>query len=195
MGLRRCCHPGPGARSPLYGVVAAAQQPQSAPQCGASVSPSRLSAADRTQRSPEIRLIGWRFFIAHYWSDGSEGLAGAGEAGSRTPHCQCWIGAGCGAAADSGSGPGQDSEDHDAGCEPSAQCVCACTTKLNPEEGLHKQVCSPGGSLHPPQIPSSRAVGAGDTTAAGRVWLCHPSEHHHGAAPEPPGVAQDAAAS
>lgn len=74
-------------RSLLCGVVAAPQQPRSTLQCTASVSPSHLSSADRTQLSPEIQLIGWRFFIALYWSDGWEGLAGVREAGSRVLCC------------------------------------------------------------------------------------------------------------
>lgn len=70
--------PRPRARSPLCGALAAAEQPGSTLQLRASMSPSQLSSADRTQCSPEIRLIGWRVFLALYWSDGSEGLAGAG---------------------------------------------------------------------------------------------------------------------
>lgn len=78
VGPRECPH-----RSLLCGAVAAAQQPGSSLQCTASMSPSRLSSVDRTHRSPEIQLIGWRFFIVLYWSDGWEGLAGAREAGIR----------------------------------------------------------------------------------------------------------------
>lgn len=63
-------HPSPGDRSCLYRAMAAVQQPGSTLQCRASMSPSQLNSADRTQRSPEIWLIGWRFFIALYWSDG-----------------------------------------------------------------------------------------------------------------------------
>lgn len=86
-------------RSLLCGVVAPAQQPGSTLQCTASVSPSHLSSADRTQLSPEIQLIGWRFFIVLYCSDGWEGLAGARGAGSRVLCCHCPSGAGHTAAA------------------------------------------------------------------------------------------------
>lgn len=74
--------PHPRARSPLCGTLATAQQPGSTLQHRASMSPSQLSSVDRTQCSPEIQLIGWRFFLALYWSDGLEGLAEAEQAGS-----------------------------------------------------------------------------------------------------------------
>lgn len=99
---RRCvvpqCHCFTAGRTPVWGhtcalspalgpgtlcrVVKASQWPGPTPQHTASVSLSRLGSADRTQRSLEIRLIGWRFFIAPYWCDGSEGLAGTGKAGA-----------------------------------------------------------------------------------------------------------------
>lgn len=58
--------------------------------------PGWLGPADRTRCSLEIWLIGWRVFIALYWSDGSEGFTGAGETGSvcRTARTQAGLGPG-----------------------------------------------------------------------------------------------------
>lgn len=63
-------------------MMAAAQQLGPTPQYRGSSSLSQLGSADRTQCSPEIHLIGWRFFIALYGCDGLEGLAGASDAGA-----------------------------------------------------------------------------------------------------------------
>lgn len=173
MGLCRCPHPDPRPRSPLCRAVAAAQRPGSTLQCAASMSSSQLGSTDRTQCSPEIWLIGWRFFIALYQSDGSEGLAGTREAESCVLHCQHPSGAGHRAAAAGGPGPGQGQQGSLCGlcicvcwhgCEPPVQHVCVHTTVLTPEGGLHMHL--EGGPQPHGSIRGSRGHHGGQQSMA-----------------------------